>query len=636
MTLYKQLVIGMSAVFLLLITTVFVVEFNSTRQYLEKQQQSEINNSINTIGLALAPYLEKKDKVAAESVINALFDGSTYSIVRLIFLDNEDEILRSYPIAAPDVPSWFINLKLFDRLHDKRVITSGWMQLAEIEIISDPSHAYSQLWNTLTALVSTFALVFLAGILIALLVIKRALKPLDSIKRKMERIAKGEFGSPIPAPKTVDLLPLVNGINTMTRQVEQSFISQAKEAEQLRQQAYMDPISQLGNRTFFLSQLERWLSESAQGGIFILQAPHIQEAYQELGYEEADKTVLELAQQLVLATENQDSILARITSDEFAIIVPNVDEGELKNLASSVINYIGDLNPDPLSTAQKQINLGVVFNRQQRKPSEIMARLDNALTASTSNPQSPYEYISDESTDTNYGKQQWKQIVEEAISLNNVNFRFQAANSRHGEVFHKEVFSSIIHEGKRYSAAQFLFALDQLKSGHTFDRFVVDHMINELKAKQIDHAVAINITQSAILEPSFIRWLTKVLGQNRGITNQLHFELPENAFVHHPHHTALICHAIRSNGAEFGVDNYGRNFHSLDYIKEFRPNYVKLDYLYTHQLDSEKQQFTLTSISRTANNLGIKTIASRVETQTQLDFLSEHFVEVFQGFIVDK
>ncbi|MCX9564723.1 EAL domain-containing protein, partial [Vibrio cholerae] len=41
-------------------------------------------------------------------------------------------------------------------------------------------------------------------------------------------------------------------------------------------------------------------------------------------------------------------------------------------------------------------------------------------------------------------------------------------------------------------------------------------------------------------------------------------------------------------------------------------------------------------ISRTAHNLGITTIASRVETQTQLDFLSEHFIEVFQGFIVDK
>ncbi len=53
-------------------------------------------------------------------------------------------------------------------------------------------------------------------------------------------------------------------------------------------------------------------------------------------------------------------------------------------------------------------------------------------------------------------------------------------------------------------------------------------------------------------------------------------------------------------------------------------------------VDDEKQKFTLTSISRTAHNLGITTIASRIETQTQLDTLSDNYVEVFQGFIVDK
>ena len=116
----------------------------------------------------------------------------------------------------------------------------------------------------------------------------------------------------------------------------------------------------------------------------------------------------------------------------------------------------------------------------------------------------------------------------------------------------------------------------------------------------------------------------------------IHFEVPENCFINSPHHTALFCNAIRSAGAEFGVDNYGRNFQSLDYLNEFRPAYVKLDYLYTHNLDDENQKFTLTSISRTANNLGIKTIASRVETKDQLNLLAEHFIEVFQGFIVDK
>ncbi len=78
------------------------------------------------------------------------------------------------------------------------------------------------------------------------------------------------------------------------------------------------------------------------------------------------------------------------------------------------------------------------------------------------------------------------------------------------------------------------------------------------------------------------------------------------------------------------------NFQSLDYINEYRPSYVKLDYLFTHNLDDEKQKFTLTSISRTAHNLGVTTIASRIETQTQLDILSDNYVEVFQSFIVDK
>ena len=86
MTLYKQLVAGMIAVFLMLMASVFIIEFNTTRNNLVQQQRSEVNNTINTVGLALAPYLENKDQVAVESVINALFDGSSYSVVRLLSL----------------------------------------------------------------------------------------------------------------------------------------------------------------------------------------------------------------------------------------------------------------------------------------------------------------------------------------------------------------------------------------------------------------------------------------------------------------------------------------------------------------------------------------------------------------------
>lgn len=195
MTLYKKLVVGMVTVFILLMASVFVIEFNTTRTSLEQQQRSEVNNTINTVGLALAPYLKDKDKVAVESVINALFDGSTYSVVRLTALDSDYQIVRSYPVKPSTVPQWFIDMNLFKAIHDKRVVTSGWMQLAEVEIISHPGAAYEQLWQGFIRLLSAFSVIFLAGLIAISYILRRSLKPLAAIVKKMHDIANNQLVS---------------------------------------------------------------------------------------------------------------------------------------------------------------------------------------------------------------------------------------------------------------------------------------------------------------------------------------------------------------------------------------------------------------------------------------------------------
>ena len=636
MTLYKQLVAGMIAVFLMLLISVFIIEFNTTRDNLVQQQRSEVNNTINTVGLALAPYLEAKDHVAVESVINALFDGSSYSIVRLIFLDTEEEILRTYPVQAIDVPDWFVSLNLFEKIHDRRVVTSGWMQLAEVEIVSHTGDAYTQLWSAFERLVIAFSIILLIGLFSISFILRRALRPLQLIVKKMEQVAKNQFGDPLPRPATQDLIYVVDGINSMSSQLEKSFKAQAKEAQQLRERAYIDPVSGLGNRAYYMSQLNSWLNESGMGGVAILEASFIKELYEDKGYEAGDGMIRELADHLKVSLTSPDLTLARISTEEFGLILPNMDTSELKLIADSIITFVQDINADPTGMATPNFALGLVHNESRKDSSEILTMLDNALASAKSNPEQSYGYVSSASSSTLMGKQQWKHLVEEAINNDWVNFRFQAANNSWGQAYHREVFSAIEKDGERFSANQYLYALEQLGVSHVFDEYVIESMVKRLKAESVSEPIAINIAHSSISQPSFIRWVTQFLNKNKDVAELLHFEIPENCFINAPHHTALFCNAVRSAGADFGVDNYGRNFQSLDYINEFRPAYVKLDYLYTHHLDDEKQKFTLTSISRTAHNLGIKTIASRVETQTQLDFLSEHFIEVFQGFIVDK
>ncbi|MCG9789706.1 EAL domain-containing protein [Vibrio mediterranei] len=636
MTLYRQLVVGMIAVFIMLLTSVFIIEFNTTKNFLEQQQRSEVNNTINTVGLALAPYLKTQDKVAVESVINALFDGSTYSTVKLVFLETDEEIVRSYPIKPNGVPDWFTNLNLFTPIHDSRVVTSGWLQLAEVEIISHPGEAYAQLWQAFERLAGAFVVIFTLGLLSIAFILRRALTPLRAIVTKMEQVANKQFGEPLLRPNTKDLIAVVDGINSMSAHVEESFQQQAKEAQKLRERAYMDPVSQLGNRAFFMGQLNQWLSESSLGGVAILHAEFIKQTYKADGYEAGDGLVRELSDLLSMTINIPNTVISRISTDEFGFVFPNIDESELKFAANSIITCIQDLNADPTGLSKANASLGVVFNEERKNSTQMLSVLDNALTKAKSNPEIDYGYISSEHTGVIMGKQQWRSLVEEAISDDAVTFRFQAANSSGGETYHREVFSAIEMNGERYTANQYLLALEQLDASHIFDEHVIMSVINKLEREEMSDSMAINITPTSIAQPSFIRWISQVLAKHRDINDKLHFEIPESCFINNPHHTALFCNAIRNEGAKFGVDNYGRNFQSLEYLNEFRPDYVKLDYLYTHQLDDEKQKFTLTSISRTAHNLGIKTIASRVETQTQLDFLSEHFVDVFQGFIVDK
>lgn len=422
----------------------------------------------------------------------------------------------------------------------------------------------------------------------------------------------------------------------MSAQVEKHFKAQAQEAQQLRERAYIDPVSQLGNRSYYMNQLSGWLADNGIGGVAMLQVQFIKDLYEDKGYEVGDSMVRDLATHLKASLSAPNVTIARISTDEFALILPNMEEQEIRHTADNIINCVNDINPDPTGMAAADASLGVVFNEQTKSSRELLSLLDNSLAAAKADPELKYGFISSASKQVVMGKQQWKALVEEAIHHDWFAFRFQAANDSQGHTFHREVFSAIEKDGVRYSANQYLFALEQLQATHLFDQYVLETMANKIESGEISDNLAINISQSSIEQPSFIRWVTQFLSRHKSIADKLHFEIPENCFVNAPHYTALFCNALRTAGAEFGVDNYGRNFQSLDYINEFRPNYVKLDYLFTHHLDDEKQKFTLTSISRTAHDLDITTIASRVETQDQLDLLSEHFVDVFQGFIVDK
>lgn len=480
------------------------------------------------------------------------------------------------------------------------------------------------------------SIVFIVMLVIGGWLLSRKIKPIADIATQADLIQGNQFKTITSNDSSQEALSITTAINHMVNQLEMNFRLQAKEAVKLKDQAYRDNVSGLGNRQFFITQMNSWQTGEAKGGVIILKSTLIDDIYQQSGYEKGDDFVKRLAEGININIIHGDASIARLSYDEFAVIAPNITEKKLKAIGESLLTVHDKLQKSIQNETPDCVHIGLLMVNQQTPSSQLLAQLDNVLAMAVQNPQEPYAIADSNAKPLSLGRQQWKSLLIEAIDQNKIEYHYQPVADENDAIQHFEVFSAIQTPSERYSAAQFLGAIEDVGAGVLLDRHVIAFHINRLNADHTLDPISINLTGNSVSDPSFIRWLTQILEKNKQLSKRLCFEIPESSFIRTPDACGLLCSAIRFYKFRFGVDNFGRYFNSLEYLTEFRPDYVKIDFSYTHQLNDHAKINLLSSICRTAHSLNIMTIATRVETETQLDRLSDLFVSGFQGYIIEQ
>ncbi|MGB2078481.1 MAG: bifunctional diguanylate cyclase/phosphodiesterase [Vibrio sp.] len=633
MTLYKQLLIRLLVVFFAMAALLFSLQFHNARSFLQEQQATSVNNVVQAVGLALSPYLEDKDYVAAESLINAMFDSSIYESVNLTLLDGKKTIDREYQVDIDTAPSWFVSLVNIEPYTQQTRLSSGWMQLADFKVVSSSNLIYQQLWNATKQMLISFVIASLLFALSLVFLIQRILKPLKQIQRTAKEVSRNHFASDLDVPKTQELADVVTAFNQMSHQLKTHFDQQAEEADKLRVRAYQDPVSGLANRNYLMTQLNAWLATQNDGGIALLHIDLLDDVYEHQGYEQGDNLTRMMASHLEKISDEHYTI-ARLNQAEFMLVAPGITASELTQLGRSMLNMTAALQSDPLDVAPLQAAVSLVMRQPDDTISSLLSQADNTLVKARQNVNEPLAIL-EEVTErqASFGKQEWKTIVEEAIVNKSFSFNLQKAIDTNNQVMHKEMFASIEKDGQKYNAGQFLFALEQLGEGVQFDMHIIDTLFKHLKENTPDAPIAINITQNSVTDTGFMRWLGNKMTAYSELKSWVFFELPEICFIKNPDDTALLCNIINDHNFQFGIDNFGHNFGSIGYLNTYRPAYVKLDFAYTAQIDDQAKADVLSSITRSATNLSITTIASRVETLAQKDKLAEFNVQGFQGYV---
>src|SRR6267142_300343 len=145
--------------------------------------------------------------------------------------------------------------------------------------------------------------------------------------------------------------------------------------------------------------------------------------------------------------------------------------------------------------------------------------------------------------------------------------------------------------------------------------------------------VSVNLSARQFEDKHLLREIERALAESALKPNCLELEITESMVMRDIQNSKKILDGIKSMGIRLAIDDFGTGYSSLISIKRFPFDCIKIDRQFIKDIPQDPDDVAITqAIIAMAHSLRLKVIAEGVETQEQLDFLTEHGCHEFQGY----
>lgn len=115
----------------------------------------------------------------------------------------------------------------------------------------------------------------------------------------------------------------------------------------------------------------------------------------------------------------------------------------------------------------------------------------------------------------------------------------------------------------------------------------------------------------------------------------MQFELTENVLIKSFEKAKSIILKLKSMGFSIALDDFGKGYSSLSYLKKLPIDELKIDKLFIAEMLQEEQPI-IDFIIGMGQRLKMQVIAEGVETFEQLDTLRKYGCDLYQGYYFSK
>jgi len=91
---------------------------------------------------------------------------------------------------------------------------------------------------------------------------------------------------------------------------------------------------------------------------------------------------------------------------------------------------------------------------------------------------------------------------------------------------------------------------------------------------------------------------------------------------------------LKSKGVSVAIDDFGKGYSSLNYLKSLPLDYLKIDSSFIEKIGKDRDyEAVVKTIISIAGIFNFRTIAEGIETQEQLEFLRQNGCNLGQGLL---
>ena len=425
-------------------------------------------------------------------------------------------------------------------------------------------------------------------------------------------------------------------------------ITERKQFErQLTRHAHYDELTGLPNRILIQQRVEQILQRDdgkfrfALAFIDIDNFKHINDYY---SHAVGDVLLVHIARRIRNRLRDSD-ILARISGDEFLLILDPVDSDE--QLRAVIDQILRDLK-QPFHIKAFEIftsaSIGMSIYPEHGTSYEVLRRnADNAMYRAKRSSKGDIVYFDSSMGQTITARMEIEQRLRLAIR----DRRFCCAFQPKVDIQSEEIvgFETLVRwrddDGEIHPPGNFIGLAIELGLIDPITNFVLAEAVNSIE--RLDDAfgtgtsISINVAARQAGDLHFMRPFMESLKASR-YAERIMIELTEDAFTAKSQFQTDVLPVLREIGVRVSIDDFGTGYSSLSALADITADEVKVDRSFITDIHRRpRNQSVLRAIESLAQALGMSIIAEGVETFEELTYLrAATRIRYAQGFYFSK